>query len=116
MGLLSVREEEREALERDRQIDALQLDVLGRAQGARWRVLSELLPNVNGRIAETRQVPMAQVALAWVFRHPAMSAPIVGATKPHHLAEAVAALDLRISDEEAAALEAPYTHHGPSWY
>jgi aryl-alcohol dehydrogenase-like predicted oxidoreductase len=67
-------------------------------------------------LAEARGVKMAQIALAWVFRHPAMSAPIVGATKPHHLSEAVAALELRISDEEAAALEAPYTHHGPSWY
>ena len=67
-------------------------------------------------LAEARGVTMAQVALAWVFRHPAMSAPIVGATKPHHLTEAVAALDLHISDEEAAALEAPYTHHGPAWF
>ena len=38
---------------------------------------------------------MAQVALAWVLQHPVVSAPIVGATKPHHLADAVAALDVR---------------------
>ncbi|WP_239126531.1 aldo/keto reductase [Asanoa siamensis] len=51
---------------------------------------------------------MAQVALAWVLSKPVVSAPIVGATKPHHLSDAVAALDLRLSDEEIAALEAPY--------
>ena len=55
---------------------------------------------------------MAQVALAWVLRNPLVSAPIVGATKPHHLPEAVAALDLQLTDEEVQALEAPYTSTG----
>jgi 1-deoxyxylulose-5-phosphate synthase len=59
---------------------------------------------------------MAQIALAWVLRHPAVSAPIVGATKPHHLPEAVAALDLTLSDDEAATLEEPYVNQGPSWF
>ena len=59
---------------------------------------------------------MAQVALAWVLTNPAVSAPIVGATKPHHLPEAVAALDLELTPEEIEALEAPYTNHGPSWF
>src|ERR1700742_2264265 len=68
------------------------------------------------KLAEARGVTMAQVALAWVLRHPAVSAPIVGATKPHHLPEAAAALDLTLTDDEAAALEKPYSHHGPSWY
>jgi aryl-alcohol dehydrogenase-like predicted oxidoreductase len=43
---------------------------------------------------------MAQVALAWVLSNPVISAPIVGATQLHHLAEAVAALDLHLSDDE----------------
>ena len=51
---------------------------------------------------------MAQVALAWVLRNPVVSAPIVGATKPHHLPEAVAALDVHLTDDEAAAVEEPY--------
>jgi aryl-alcohol dehydrogenase-like predicted oxidoreductase len=51
-----------------------------------------------------------------VLRHPAVSAPIVGATRPHHLPEAAAALELKLTDDEAAALEKPYTNHGPSWY
>ncbi|MFF4514779.1 aldo/keto reductase [Streptomyces mirabilis] len=48
--------------------------------------------------------------------HPLVSAPIVGATKPHHLQQAVDALDLQLSDEEVAALQAPYTNVGPSWF
>jgi aryl-alcohol dehydrogenase-like predicted oxidoreductase len=53
---------------------------------------------------------------AWVLRHPAVSAPIVGGAKPHHLPDAIAALDLTLTDDEAATLEAPYTSQGPSWY
>ena len=68
------------------------------------------------RIAEARGVPMARVALAWVLRNPIVCAPIVGATKPHHLADAVAALDLDLDADEVAALEAPYVNSGPSWY
>jgi aryl-alcohol dehydrogenase-like predicted oxidoreductase len=67
-------------------------------------------------LASVRGVTMAQVALAWVLRNPAVCAPIVGATKPHHLPEAVAALELKLTDDEAAGLEKPYSNHGPSWY
>jgi 1-deoxyxylulose-5-phosphate synthase len=59
---------------------------------------------------------MAAIALAWVLNNPAVSAPIVGATKPHHLPEAVAALDLRLTAEEVQAMEAPYTQHGTTWF
>ena len=64
------------------------------------------------KLAEARGVTMAQVALAWVLRNTAVSAPIVGATKPRHLPEAVAALDLKLTDNEVATLEEPYTQHG----
>ncbi|MER6077369.1 aldo/keto reductase [Streptomyces sp. NPDC001833] len=76
------------------------------------------VPVINAvqKVAEARGVPMAQIALAWVLRNPFVSAPIVGATKPHHLQQAVDALALRLSDEEAAALQAPYTNAGPSWF
>ena len=67
-------------------------------------------------LAQARGVSMAQIALAWVLRNPLVSAPIVGATKPHHLTEAVAALDIRLTDDEAIALEKPYVQYGPSWY
>ena len=62
-------------------------------------------------VAEERHVPRAQVALAWVLAKSAVSAPIVGASKPGHLDDAVAALDLVLSAEEIARLEAPYVPH-----
>jgi 1-deoxyxylulose-5-phosphate synthase len=68
------------------------------------------------RIAEARGVSMAQVALAWVLNNPVVSAPIVGATKPHHLADAVAALDIDLTDDEVAALEDPYTPRLPTYF
>ena len=68
------------------------------------------------KLAEARGVTMAQVALSWVLRNPLVSAPIVGATKPNHLTEAVDALELELTDEEVQELEAPYQQHGPSWY
>jgi aryl-alcohol dehydrogenase-like predicted oxidoreductase len=68
------------------------------------------------RIAAERGVAMATVAIAWVLRNPVVDAPIVGATKPHHLADAVAALDLELTDEEAAALEQSYTPREPTFF
>jgi aryl-alcohol dehydrogenase (NADP+) len=62
-------------------------------------------------VAAERGVPRAQVALAWVLRNPVVSAPIVGAGRPGHLTDAVAALDLELADEEVARLEAPYRPH-----
>ena len=62
-------------------------------------------------VAESRAVPNARVALAWLLRHPALTAPIVGATKVKHIEDAVAAVDLELTDEEAASLEAPYVPH-----
>jgi len=78
--------------------------------------LDEPVVNAVAKLADAHGVSMAQIALAWVLRNPAVSAPIVGATKPHHLPEAVAALELHLTDDEAAALEEPYREHGPSWY
>ncbi|KQP31115.1 alcohol dehydrogenase [Methylobacterium sp. Leaf104] len=62
-------------------------------------------------IAAARGVPRAQVALAWVLQKPVVTAPIVGASKPSHLTDAVAAVDLELSLEEMSALEAPYAPH-----
>ncbi len=59
-------------------------------------------------VAKERGVPNMQVALAWVLSRPAVSAPIIGATKPHHLEDAVAALSLKLEPEEIARLEKPY--------
>lgn len=78
--------------------------------------LDEPVVNAVQKVAEARGISMAQVALAWVLHNPVVSAPIVGATKPHHLPEAIAALDVHLTDDEISALEAPYTPHGPSWF
>jgi aryl-alcohol dehydrogenase-like predicted oxidoreductase len=60
-------------------------------------------------VAKERGVNAAQVALAWVSRHPAVTAPIVGASKPEHLTDAIASLDVTLTDDEVARLEAGYT-------
>jgi aryl-alcohol dehydrogenase (NADP+) len=62
-------------------------------------------------VASERGVTRAQVALAWVSRHPAVSAPIIGVTKQSHLDDAIASLDLQLSDDEVARLEEPYRPH-----
>ncbi len=62
-------------------------------------------------IASARGVPTAQVALAWLLHKPAVTAPIVGATKLGHLEDALAAEQLSLGDEEIAGLEEPYVPH-----
>ncbi|QQA41739.1 aldo/keto reductase [Pelagovum pacificum] len=59
-------------------------------------------------VAEARGVPMAQVAYAWVATRPAITAPLVGISRPELLSDAVASLDITLTDEEVATLEAPY--------
>jgi 1-deoxyxylulose-5-phosphate synthase len=62
-----------------------------------------------GQVAQARGVTRAAVALAWVRRHPAVSAPIVGMGRPRHLEDAIAALSVELTDDEAAALEKHYS-------
>lgn len=68
------------------------------------------------QIAAARGVPMAQVALAWVLNSPVVSAPIVGVTRPGHLSDATAALDIQLTGEEISSLEEPYTPREPTWF
>jgi aryl-alcohol dehydrogenase-like predicted oxidoreductase len=68
------------------------------------------------KVASARGVSRASVALAWLLSKPVVTAPIVGATKPHHLEDAVAAVDLELTDEEIAALEEPYVPHSVVGY
>ena len=63
------------------------------------------------KLAKTRNLPHAQIGLAWLLRNDAVVAPIVGATKMEHLETAVAALGVQLSKEEVTALEAPYVAH-----
>ena len=69
-----------------------------------------VIDRVN-EIAGKRGVPPAHIALAWLFRKPVVTSPIIGATKPHHLEDAVAALSVELSDEEIGQLEALYQPH-----
>ena len=62
-------------------------------------------------LAKSREVPQAQLALAWLLHKPGVTAPIIGASKVAQLDDAVAALSLRLSADEIAALEAPYVAH-----
>lgn len=66
---------------------------------------------VVAAIADERGVPRAQVALAWLLQKPGITAPIIGVTKPHHLEDALSALELELSGEEVSRLEAPYIPH-----
>jgi aryl-alcohol dehydrogenase-like predicted oxidoreductase len=62
-------------------------------------------------VAGRREVPRAQVALAWLLAQPVVTSPIVGVTRPHHLQDALAAVDLTLTAEEIDELEAPYRPH-----
>jgi 1-deoxyxylulose-5-phosphate synthase len=64
------------------------------------------------RVSERRGLPPARVALAWLLSKPGVTAPIVGATKPQHLSDAIAAVEVSLSPEDVRELEAPYQPHG----
>lgn len=63
------------------------------------------------RIATARGVAMSEIALAWLLSRPGITAPIVGATKPTHLQDAIKAVDIVLTPEEIHQLEAPYRPH-----
>ena len=62
-------------------------------------------------IAKKRGVPNAQVALAWILHQSGVTAPIIGATKTHHIEDAVKAVELKLTQDELAYLAAPYKPH-----
>jgi aryl-alcohol dehydrogenase-like predicted oxidoreductase len=62
-------------------------------------------------LAVKRSIPRARIALAWVLQQPYITAPIIGASKPNHLEDAVAALDVKLTKEEIEFLEEPYVPH-----
>jgi len=94
----------------DQSTNRSETDAFGRTlydQDAGDRTIAERV----AEIADRRGVPRAQVALAWVARNPVVTAPIVGASKPQHVDDAVAALDLELGEDEVAHLEEPYRPH-----
>ena len=86
-----------------------QNDVLGRQRYDR-EDNARIIQRVN-QVAAARGLPMAQVALAWMLAEPLVTAPIIGATQPQHLEDAVAALAVKLAPEEISLLEEPYTPH-----
>jgi 1-deoxyxylulose-5-phosphate synthase len=88
-----------------------QTDEYGKKLYSRTEDLDKQVVDCVGEIAKARGVSRAEIALAWLLHKPAVTAPIVGATKLHHLEEGVAAMDVKLSKAEIEALEAPYVPH-----
>jgi aryl-alcohol dehydrogenase-like predicted oxidoreductase len=86
-------------------------DEFGGKLYGRTEQADQIIVNRVTQIAETRGIPMAQVALAWQFAKPYVTSPIIGATKLSHLDDALAALAMQLSPEEIARLEEPYIPH-----
>ncbi len=89
----------------------LETDQFGKTMYAGTAEADRKIIDRTAELAARKEVPQASLALAWMLAKPYVDSPIVGATKPHHLADAVAALDVKLSAEEVAELEAPYVPH-----
>ena len=86
-------------------------DLVGKALFVRTQDNDRQIVDAVEAVAKERGVPMAQIALAWVLRKPEVTSPIIGATKPKHIDDAVAALDIELTDDEVRRLEEPYQPH-----
>jgi len=86
-------------------------DNFGNTMYARTEEADEKVVDRLGEVAEKRGIARAQVALAWLLSKPGITSPIVGASKPHHLEDAAAALGVRLTAEETKLLEEPYIPH-----
>ncbi len=86
-------------------------DVVGKALYARTQENDRQIVEAVEALAEKRGLPMAQIALAWVLQKPEVTSPIIGATKPKHISDAVAALDVTLSEDELRSIETPYQPH-----
>jgi aryl-alcohol dehydrogenase-like predicted oxidoreductase len=86
-------------------------DQFGKKMYAQTEEADQRVVERLGQVSEARGLPRAQIALAWLLSHSAVTAPIVGATKPQHLADAAAALAVKLAPEEIAALEEAYVPH-----
>lgn len=88
-----------------------QTDVFGQALYARTRDADKAVVEAVGKVSERLGAPRSQVALSWLLRKPGVTAPIVGVSKPGQLDDAVAALTLKLTDDDVAELETPYAPH-----
>lgn len=95
----------------DQATERSQTDKFGRTLYERTEEADRKVVEAVAAVAAERGVPRAQIALAWVLDKPVVSAPIIGASRPGHLDDAVAALEIVLSDEEMRRLEEPYVPH-----
>lgn len=86
-------------------------DAYGASLFAHTEAADRLVADQLAQLAAQRKLPLAQLALAWLLHKPGVSAPIIGATKPAHLDDALAALQVALSADDMAALEAAYLPH-----
>jgi aryl-alcohol dehydrogenase-like predicted oxidoreductase len=86
-------------------------DAFGKAIFERTAAIDKPIVDRLTEVAQERGLPASQIALAWMLRNPAIAAPIIGATKIHHLDDAIAALSVELSSEEIGRLEEPYQPH-----
>jgi 1-deoxyxylulose-5-phosphate synthase len=86
-------------------------DEFGKVLYARTEEADRAVVDRVGEVAAARGLPRAQVALAWLLHKPSVTSPVIGATKPHHLEDAVAALSTELTPEEMMRLEEPYIPH-----
>jgi aryl-alcohol dehydrogenase-like predicted oxidoreductase len=86
-------------------------DAFGRALFERTAAIDKPIVDRLIEVAQERELPASQIALAWTLLNPAIAAPIVGATKINHLDDAIAALSIELSFEEVDRLEEPYQPH-----
>lgn len=89
-------------------------DVVGKALYKAEDAADRAVIDALADLAARRGLPMASLGLAWHFTKPQVAAPIIGATKPQHIADAVAALDIVLTAEDIATLEAPYRPKFPT--
>ncbi len=97
----------------DEQTERAQTDEFGKTLYAQG---DQTIVERVAQVAEKRGVSRAQVALAWMLSKPVITAPIIGASKPHHLDDAVAALSLKLTNEEIALLEEEYQPHATAGF
>lgn len=90
-----------------------QSDAVGKTLYTQDEESDQAIVDAVGRIAGQRGISRAQVATSWLLSKPAVTAPIVGATRPEHLAEVLRALEITLTEEDISALEAPYTPRLP---
>ncbi len=91
-------------------------DEFGKVLYAKTEAADRAVVDRVSEVAKSRGISMAQVALAWMLQKPAVSSPIIGATKPHHLEDAVSALSVKLSLKEITSLEEPYLPHAVSGF